>query len=202
MTCERCGTKQKIGAPFCPHCGAPAPAVKKVDPHRLRIHDFFSILVCVGAVLLVYFGVIAIRGYRSPEKAAENFVQALGTLDAETYLNCYPDFVIDDLMDNYGATDKSSLLLVVRKKLSAYDRTVVQVRETEADHTYYDPYELEFVREYLKDEFHLTNAQVERITNLCLVTVTYREDGETGSINIDCYKYDGRWYIFDLYLLG
>ena len=137
------------------------------------------------------------KGAKTPEKAVENYIHAIFSYDAKGALECWPDFYIESMMEDYGVSKESDLLEAMKEEVEGREKRNCKVLKTEADHDCYDEDDLEEFRETVGRQYDLTEKQLRKITALCQVTVTVEIDGDQTRDDVLSFQYDGSWYVLD-----
>lgn len=133
----------------------------------------------------------------SPQAVVKTLIEAIASCDVEGELACYPDFKIAYLMDWYEVDSEAQLIQAMKDVINENDKLTrrsctnlkAEVTEDAADAD-----ERASILNALKDRYNLTEEQLEKVTEFCVVKVTYKLDGKKKSDSIRCIKYDGRWY--------
>lgn len=196
--CGNCGTNIPEGSPFCPTCGAPAPAPenqpaggKKMDIKKLIIA---GVAVVVAVVLCIVLFTSCSSG---PEKVVDKALSAVyEDFDAEALIDCMHEDIIDEMceqadMDKDEIVEKMQDMLDEMKDAAEDDEITVEWEITEVDDM--KKSELKDIQELYEDEFDLevTDGKVVE------VELTVYEDGDEeddSDMELEVVKIDGEWY--------
>ncbi len=197
--CKYCGAELSEGAKFCIKCAAPvegeaAPVVKK--PMNTKL--FGIVAGAVAAVVLVVILIVVLAGgnvHGSAQDVAEAYLEARYDFDAEGMLECYPDFVLEEIADREDCdvdelADEMEDSWGLAGALSSGDfriiRSSIDDRGDDLDDLSYG---IEEVMPSKDERVFEEWAKVE---------VEYEYYGRESSTIVWCLCLDGKWYVYAL----
>lgn len=195
MICGRCGAQLNTNATVCAACGAQGSGVEQIKRRRPDRFDLIGLLVCGIAVALVYLGILGVRGFRSPEKAAEGLIVGWLTGDAEACYHCIPAFEIRSGAEELGVADKGRRAWIDARN-DAFDRTGRSACTVSSAKAYYDAALLSEFKSNLR-ALGATYQEIAEIKEYSLVKVNAVIDGESVDLVAFCVKIGRRWYGVD-----
>lgn len=197
--CGNCGTNIPEGSPFCPTCGAPAPAPenqpaggKKMDIKKLIIA---GVAVVVAVVLCIVLFTSCSSG---PEKVVDDYLTAMfKEFNVEEAMEtCLHEDVIEEAKDQAG----DSYDMMIDALQEQFD-DIEEAMEEEDGSIDWDIKEvddmkkskLEDYEEMYEDEFDLevTDGKIVEVE----VVFSSDDDEKEEDIELEVIKVDGDWYI-------
>ena len=214
MYCSKCGSELSDGAVFSPHCGnkiintgdspalenreyiAPTAATvsKSRKPFKLALIIIIPILVIAGLVLK--FNVNKSGGNRTPEKLAENYIEAYYNLDSAKLVSCLPDFAVVKNAEYLGLSDSSRKTLIKaleeRAKTSGEQKRNVKIISIKTDNVLSVNYDV-------FDFYGLSSSEKSKISEVLDLEVKYSlDDSDIENMEIICFKQGKNWYFLDM----
>ena len=208
MFCPNCNRPLDTDSIFCTHCGtrvaptnhnaqgsAPAaPTARKQNKNFLLFGILGAVLVAI--ILLVSNSGSPRAGYASIEDAAETFIIAVHTNNAEDCVSCWPDFFVR-VYCNYRATNVSRNNAVKFSK--AYfdyldEEPNLDCRVTNIEVCEYVPRSNYYTILRMYD-LYLTDAEFDSLDDMAKVRVSYITNGSRETTTLYCVSIDNRWYV-------
>lgn len=153
-------------------------------------------IITLGVITIMLFALSACSQNNTPEKAAENFVISLYTADPERMVDCVPVFLLRQMAQSYGASldNKEGLINIMKSNIRQEDirDCVITSVKRDNDSTVLDEYKDNL------DNYGVTNEDLSKISEYCMVTVDAKVDDENIENIVFCVKYDDVWYAVDI----
>lgn len=172
--------------------------------NRNSLSKVFALIITMA--IFVSLTACGVRSKQSaPEKVAENFVVALFTANPEKMVNSMPNFA---LKEAFGITDKEEIINSMKEMITEDDISdCVIVSSKKEDPLSVLSYGLftskceDLLNEYIEDmeSYGATSQDLTLIDEYCIVSVESIVDDEERTDFIFCAKYDGEWYVVDIY---
>lgn len=189
---------QEVPAAPVPN-GEYAPVVAAPNGNKKKL---FIIIGAAAAAIVAAIVVFFCFFYgNSPEAVAEKFATALAEYDAESLVECVPDFMIEEAAEQYDVSaDRDAVAKAIQE---TYDENIddddmpkdFKVLGTVISEDYFDQEDKE---DFIKECKEYYDVVVE---DVCVVEVNYTAvfDGEeeTEYMDVTCAKIDGTWYVMD-----
>ena len=129
-------------------------------------------------------------GYSSAEDAAEALVEAYLNMDAKGVVDCYPEFALEELADDLDC-DEDEIVETMEeffedREDESEDFEIKKVKVEE------DGDDLDDLDESIEDA--MSKDDKKAFEEWAEVSVKVKVDGETMTLDVLCFCFDGSWY--------
>ena len=201
--CGNCGTTIPEGSPFCPTCGAPAPAGQQAPQGGGSKFDLKKIIIAGVAVVLVVVLCILLfsscgGGSGSPEKVADKFMSAMfKDCDAEKISDLIHPDIVDAMVEDEYDGDKDEYLEegqeTFDKMNEGFEENEISIDWEVGDVEDIEDDDLEEIQEKYDDEYEL-EVSAAAVVEIELIA-EFKGEENSSKMEIPVVEIDGGWYV-------
>ncbi len=218
--CSNCGTEIKEGTAFCSKCGAKAGETAQQD-YSQGMPDYSAntygssqqsskpnnnkkigmIVVGVAAVIVLFllFKFVGIFTTPAYEKPIKYVCDGLEKGNGKTMMKAFPDYIVDQLEDNYGDMDDFMDMMSENLEDSFGKRIKISYKVTDKDKV--DKDDIDDLEDEI-ESYYDEKVKIKAAYNLEVeMKIKGSEDDDKSKDELTVIKIGSKWYLYDQSLI-